>query len=111
MSNNDFDLSINGLDEVQGFLDKAEKGVKELDGKNEVELGAVLTDNFISTHTKFNDFDSWWKSSGFDVSDPHEVPDADLASFIKETSDFNSYDAMVEDALGGYLANKLGFDN
>lgn len=104
-------LANDGFDELQDFFEKAEQGAKELQGQHEYELGEILTDSFISNHTTSSSLDSWWESGKFNTDDLDSVDPKVLDSYVQQSTQFSTFDDMLEEAGAQYAARKLGFDN
>lgn len=104
-------MANDGFDELQDFFEKAEQGAKELQGQHKYELGEILTDSFISNHTTSSSLDSWWESGKFNTDDLDSVDPKVLDSYVQQSTQFSTFDDMLEEAGAQYDARKLGFDN
>ena len=103
-------FKIEGLDAFQRQLDDLAKRAEDLNGKHGVPLGELLTDSFVAKHTKFSTFDDLLKASGFPCETLEEfeaIPQDEFDKHISATSDYSSWQEMVDDAAAEYIARKL----
>lgn len=117
MIKNDFNnkgemIKLEGFDELEDDINQLVKKSKELEGEHEVPLDQILTDDFISKHTKFQNADEMFQASGFKmdtVEDWEAIPEDEWDVFIKSISSFADWEAMYGQASEDYLVSKLGF--
>ena len=94
----------------RGGLDQLIKNAKELDGKDQVKLVDLMNPAFISTHSKFTDFDDLLAASGFKVDSAEDfaaIPDDEWDVYIKANTDFENWLEMQKAAGAEYMKSKL----
>jgi hypothetical protein len=102
-----------GLDGFQKDLEKLEEGIREIDGKHSVPMPEVLTDSFVSEHTKFSSLNELLETSGFDAESAEDfeaIPDEPWDDYISSVSCFNSWQDMLESACAKWATSKLHLD-
>lgn|SRR5574337_468113 len=101
-------FKISGIDNLSKKLNTMQQAAKNIDGENSVPLTDLFTDSFMQSHSNFNNFDEFAKSSGFDFSDIESIPENELDSFISENTNLNSWKDMLAPATEKWVAKKLG---
>lgn len=94
----------------RGGLDQLIRNAKEIDGKHQVKLVDLMNPAFISTHSKYTDFDALLAASGFKVDrteDFSAIPDDEWDVYIKANTDFENWLEMQKTAGAEYMRSKL----
>jgi hypothetical protein len=102
MFNIDFDLD--GLEDMLESLE----ALKELDG--EYKSSDIFTESFMTSHSDFASIEKMFEASPWDIEtsgDINSIPDSDLNEFVSEQTDFESWDAMTQEAFEGLLEQKI----
>lgn len=102
---------MDGIDELIKKLDDMGKGVKELEGTNDVSFGELFTNAFMKKHTKHNSIESFFDNSPFKISSDkelEEIDEAELDKYVDNNSKFNSWKDMLGKAVDEYLFRKMG---
>ena len=103
---------VNDLDDFERKLDKMTKAAEELDEQGSVSFKELFCDTFMTKYTKYTTIEEFVEASGCDFSlNEFNVTDKKaLDLFVKNNSSFNKWAAMESEAVGDYLARKLGFE-
>lgn len=102
---------VTGFDELQKKLKKMSDGAKELEGKHQIPVPELLTESFITAHTKFKDAQELFDESGYKIDSPDDfkaIPNEDWDKYIVSASDFNSWKEMLKAATVLYAKQKMG---
>ena len=94
----------------RGGLDQMIRNAEEIDGKHQVKLVDLMNPAFISTHSKFTDFDALLAASGFKVDSAEDfaaIPDDEWDDYIKSNTDFENWLEMQKTAGAEYMRSKL----
>lgn len=108
-----FDVKIDGIKEVQNKLNKIAQTAKEFgEGKN-VPLSELMTNGFVKKHTEHDTFESFATESGL-ISEGEEVTEEilnsnDFNEYVKDNTDFDSWEDMLQAASVEYIQKQLGF--
>ena len=105
-------LKIEGLEKLQKELENLSRKAEELDGKHSVPVSELLTDSFISKHTKFSSAEEMFNASGFKIETQEDftaIPDAEWDNFINSVSSFENWQSMLAEAGKEWAVKKLGF--
>lgn len=105
-------IKVNGLDKLHKQLKQMQKSVKELEGKQNVSLDELLTDNFMQKNTVFRTLDDMFDKSPFKVKtqeDFENIPEEKLDEYISSKTKFSNWKSMLENATSEYVSRKLGF--
>jgi uncharacterized phage infection (PIP) family protein YhgE len=103
--------STKGFDELQKKLKKMADGAKELEGQQEISIPDLLTEGFVSKHTKYRDAQQLFDESGFEINNAEDfkaIPDDDWDKYIADISDFESWGDMLKAATAEYVKRKMG---
>jgi len=104
-------IKITGLDSLQQKLTDLEQKAKDLDGKHNLPLSELLTDDFISGHTKFTTLSVMLEESGFKVDTPEDfaaIPVEERDRYINVVSDCENWQEMLGEASKEWSITKLG---
>lgn len=104
-------FEISGLDELQNILQELADKAKELEGGHEVSFDELFTEQFMSTHTNFSNFNELLDASPFEVNsneDFEAIPDDEFDKYISQVTKFESWECMLEKASCEYAASQLG---
>lgn len=87
-----------------------QNGVKELSKTKSIPITELLTDSFLAKNTNFNDFVEFENSEIFTkYKDVEDIPDIEMNEFIRNNSNFDSWEDILGTATEEYFAKKLGF--
>lgn len=98
--------------EFDNFVKEFDKGVKDLTSKDEIPLSELFGSQFMRKHTDFSSIEDFFKQSGYDDGSEEldvEIPDEVIDQYVQEHTSFDSWQEMLDEATGDYLAKKLGF--
>jgi hypothetical protein len=101
-----------GFDELQKKLKKMAEGAKELEGEQQIPIPDLLTEDFVSEHTKFRDAQKIFDESGFEINNAEDfkaIPDDDWDKYIAQISDFESWSEMLKAATAEHVKRKMGW--
>ncbi|WP_460152793.1 hypothetical protein [Pseudomonas sp. S2_B07] len=96
--------------DLSGF-DKLKQNIETLAATTEVKLGDMMNPAFVSAHSSFANLDDLVNGSGFKVETAEDfkaIPDDEWDIFIKENTDFESWQEMQAAAHRDYVAAIIG---
>lgn len=100
MSTINFDMS--GLENLSNRLNSLSK-------RRSVQIGDMLTNSFITSHSKFNSLDSFMSACGIHNSDEFKsFPDTEMDKFVQANTNFSSWQDMLGAAGAEYYKKQLG---
>jgi hypothetical protein len=105
-------IKLNGLDKLNKRFNDMSNKLNELNGTNEVELSKLLNDEFMQENTNFNSLSDMFDKSPFEVQtsdDFKAIPDEQLDEFIRNHSNFSSWNTMIQTASKKWVVKQLGF--
>ncbi len=105
-------FKFDGFDDLQKELERMQKAAEELDGDHEVPFSELFTEPFMRKYTSFASFDDLLKAGGFHAETTEEfeaIPDELFDAHIAATTQFASWEDMLERATTDYVSRKLGF--
>lgn len=109
-------FEFKGFDEFEKQLKKMEQSVervaKKYDGSTFTDISELLNNEFMSEHTAFDDWEEWLKSGGFSVKtqeDFDNLPESKVDAYVQGTTDFNSWQDMLEEAASELISSELEF--
>lgn len=91
-------------------LEKLKRNMEALQGNHQVQLGDLFTPEFIQSHSKCNDLDDLFKAAGYNIQsieDIEAIDDEEWDAFIKENTDFDSWQEMRSHAVADYARKRL----
>lgn len=106
-----FRFEMSGLDKLNKKLQDLSKKAAQLDGNHSVPLTELLTNSFISRHTRFSSVDEMFEASGFKVDTQEDfdaIPREKLDAFIQSVSPFSGWQTMLQGAAREWTAKQLG---
>ena len=74
------------------------------------KLEGLLTPDFIQAHTRYGSVDAWFEASPFKLrttEDFEAIPEAEWDDYVRTTSDFESWRALLDAARKQYIRAKL----
>lgn len=91
-------------------LNKLIKNAEEMDGKQQVKLVDLMTPEFITGCSNFNDLESLFSQSTFkieNIEDFKAIPEHEWEDFINKHTSFRSWEEMQKNALEAYVKRQL----
>jgi hypothetical protein len=98
---NNFEELINNISDT----------LKQYDGQL-IGIDRLFTAEFMSQHTGFADFDAWIAAGGFQCETQEDfdgLPKDELDSYVAQSTDFNSWQEMLDASGAKWLQNQLGW--
>ena len=90
-------------------LEKFAKKVDSISGQRKVQMQELLTDRFISSHSKYNNLNSFMSACGIHTAEEFKAfPDDAMDSFVKSNTKFSSWKEMLSSAGAAYYKEQLG---
>jgi hypothetical protein len=103
-------FEVEGLKELQRDLRRLEARAQSPDGTDTVPIKDLLTPSFISRHVMgAGSLDEWFEKSGFKIESQEDfgaIPDAVWDERARSTTDFASWQQMLEAAAGELVGRK-----
>lgn len=103
-------VEIKGLDKLEKELGKLQKRAEKLDGEHQVKLEDLFPPEFMRAHTQHPTMEAMFEASAFNPQsqeDLEAIPQAELDTFVAETTDFNSWDEMMGRAAEEYFSKQF----
>lgn len=104
-------LKITGIDVLRKKLDDFAKKAESIDGQH-IPVSELLSPSFVSKHTRFSSADELLEASGFKVETQEDfasIPDDKWDEYIRSVSNFENWQALLDEAGKEWAAKKLGF--
>jgi len=90
-------------------LKKFAKNIDKLSKKQEITLGEILNDTFISKHSQYNNLDNLMSAIGIQSNEELDAfPENKLDNFINANTDFSSWQDMLQTGSDEYFKKQLG---
>lgn len=102
-------MSKDGLDDFLDSLNNLQSSFEKVQGKHDVAVEDLFTDEFIQTHTKFDTFSDFWESANITSKSLNEVPSDQIDPFITENTNFSDFDEMLSVATTDWTRRQVGF--
>ncbi len=109
MSSFKFDKS--GIDNLIKDLDSCADKVKSLDGSS-VSFDVLFNNRFMESHTNVSTFEEFLAKGNFNVEteeDFESIPDDLFDVYVQSSTDFSSWEEMLDAATDLYLDDQLDF--
>jgi hypothetical protein len=104
------EFTTSGFDELINELNDMVEKSKDVSGST-YTAEKVLTDKFVSMHTKYSSFSNLIVGSGFGCKSWEEFdawPDEQLDIFIRSISNFDSYEDILGEAAADFALDQIG---
>lgn len=89
-------------------LKKLQKNLEDMEGTHTVPITDVLTPEFVSSHSRFPDFETLLAEAGITTKEEFEAyPDADFDAFIAANTNFESWLDMQRQGGAAYTKRLL----
>jgi hypothetical protein len=91
-------------------LKKLAENAKKMHGTSEVKFTDVMTPEFISNCSQFENLEQLFDSSGFKVESKKDfaaIPDNEWEEFIVNNTSFDSWEEMQKHAMTAYAKRQL----
>ncbi|MFC1819795.1 hypothetical protein ACFLZG_01755 [Thermodesulfobacteriota bacterium] len=98
-------MSIDGSYYIQKKLEKIFGWEKGLIETKEIFVPTLLMDSFVTKYTKFTSAQQMFVESGFEIDSAEDfkaIPVEEWDTFITGSSDFNSWDEVLQAAVTEY---------
>ena len=95
--------------DLTGF-DQLEKNLASLSGEHEMPIDELMTPKFISSCSKYSNFDELLKFSGFErdsLEGFEAIPNEKWDSFIQENTTYENWQKMRMASWNSYVEKKL----
>lgn len=103
-------LDSSGYSDLSSFFEDAIKKAEALEEKRSYPLSEILNSPFMNQHTKFSSLEEFIEKSGFDFSSEESldaIPSEALDAFVRQNSEFGSWEEMLGDALSELMRSKI----
>lgn len=89
-------------------LKKLQKNMEKLQGSREVSLTEIITDDFVSSHSKYAGFDELLADIGVTTKEEFiALPDEKFDAFLAANTEFESWVDMQKQGAAAYARSKL----
>lgn len=86
-------------------LDRLKKNLEQLEDGIQVSTNDLFTDAFVRQHSRFSTWQEMMDAGG--ISADEDIQSEWFSEFVRQNSDFESFDAMVEKASAEFVARTL----
>ncbi len=103
-------IKTTGFRELTKSLKTLEKNAKALHGQHKVTFTELFPREFMTRHTRASSFEELLKASPFVInseSDFKSIPDGPWDAYIRNATQFSSWQEMLQAATGEYSRKKL----
>ncbi len=103
-------IKITGSDKALKNLDRLQRNLKALDGRHEVSFGELFDVAFMRANTKYESFEALLEASPFTVETKEDfaaIPDEPWDAFIREVTQFESWEAMQKAAVAAFARHRM----
>ncbi|PYG89854.1 hypothetical protein LY28_00452 [Ruminiclostridium sufflavum DSM 19573] len=104
------DYKNDGFGQPDDTNEETDKIQKKDDAYN-VSFYIIFSDKFMRKYTVFNSFKEMLEKSGLKIEteeDFEKISDYELDLFIRNNSDFDSWEELVQEAVNNHYAEELG---
>lgn len=105
-------MKMEGMDDLMRALEDLRIKAMKLGGEHRVGVHDLLTPEFMSLHTRFPSFDAMLDSSTWDIASQEDfdaIPDEPWDEYVRETTDFHTWQEMLSAAGEEWIASQLDF--
>ncbi|QHF45861.1 hypothetical protein PspS35_19445 [Pseudomonas sp. S35] len=89
-------------------LKRLQENMEKLQGSHEVSLAEILTDDFVSSHSKYAGFDELLADIGVTTKEEFiALPDDKFDAFLAANTEFESWEDMQKQGATAYARSKL----
>ena len=104
-------IEIKGLDNLLQSLEELKRNAEEIDGENQVQFSEMFPDFFMMRNTNFSTINEMFDKSGFILNkqeDLDNIPAEKLDQFVKDNTEFETWDEMKQAAGKEWIQRKFG---
>jgi hypothetical protein len=101
---------IDGFDELRDELERMTESALGLDGSTEVPMTEMMSSSFMQRYTDFESIAAFFDSSPWTVEDQSDfdaIPDDGLDNYVRDHTQFSSWDEMVSKAGSKWAERQL----
>lgn len=105
-------FKVDGLDDLQHELQQLEQNVQELTDGQDISFAELFTKSFMRKYTRFSSIDDLLDAGGFHAETNEEfdaIPETELDMYIANTTEFDSWEDMLNKAVEEYLLKNIKF--
>jgi len=104
----------NDLSDLTNHLKQMQKTARELDGPQRITFKDLFPVSFMAMHTKLTSISDWFNAYEPFADTPDDkfdemISTKEFNTYITNTTDFHSWEDMVDAATSEYISKKLGF--
>ncbi|MNW61637.1 hypothetical protein D3C74_397090 [compost metagenome] len=107
----DVSIKIKGFDKIQKDLKDLSKKANDLQGQRDISFEELFNESFMEKYTSFTNFNDFLVAGNFVVNSKEDfeaIPDDVFDTYIRDSTQFESWNEMQEEAVGDYVARQLG---
>lgn len=103
-------VEVSGFDDMSKKLDNMVKNAEKISGEHSYEISEILSDSFMQKNSRFSDANSFLSEIGIHNNDDLEAyPDDKMDAYVSNETHFSTWQDMLSEAGGEFVANRLGF--
>lgn len=89
-------------------LKKLQENAEKLHGTHQISLAEILSDDFVSSHSKYAGFDELLADIGVTTKEEFTaLPDEKFDAFLAANTEFESWEDMQKQGAAAYARSKL----
>lgn len=91
-------------------LKRLEQNLKQLDGTHQVPFSEIMSPSFISSNSKFANFDEFARGAGYKVEtaeDLRAIPDEPWDAYVRSETPFESWAEMLKAGIVAHAKRSL----
>ena len=97
-----------GLDDLVRSLRRVAENARSLNGRQTISAGELFNPSFMRSHTRCQSFDEFQRQSPCTLSTAADwTPPAEFEQFVREQTNFSSWQAMLRQAVDGWAKTRL----
>lgn len=104
-------IEFKGFDELENNLKQLQKNAETLEDTKSVSFDELFNDSFMSEHTNFSNLEEFFEAGNFNVNsneDFEAIPDSKLDEHVSKSTNFSSWQDMLDEAVKEFTIRKLG---
>ena len=106
-----FDQFVDDLDDVADKFGEMADNAEQLGGESDVSFGDLFTEQFMQEHTDTTSFGDFINNSQWTVESEQDfeaIPEGEFDEYVRDHSDFNSWENMSGAAGTEWVAREIG---
>jgi hypothetical protein len=99
--------TMKGFDALEKKLKRLENNAKQMDGTRKVNFVELFPQDFMRKYTSFSDIQEMFDPIDIDMEKESLEDNETLQTLVRERTEFNNWQEMIEKATVAYVEKKL----